>query len=220
MAEAGCYRPRYLNIQRPNYLWTIRHSSARSADNLITYRNCRRDSRARAYPPLCVDVAYQACMSIEPSDRGVLCWGCQRAKVPLAGRGPVMRSVGAGPAEIAVAPVTGQLAGQIQRDRATVIVSARFPVSRLRPEVWRPAAAAGNVGKAGAPAVTGPLRPGNVAASGVSWGTLSRAPEGKECGRGAGRPAGRTRGARRPAGQGRRRLQQRPGAARRGRGRQ
>ena len=23
-----CYRPRYLNIQRLNYLWTIRHSSA------------------------------------------------------------------------------------------------------------------------------------------------------------------------------------------------
>jgi len=25
-----------LNIQRLNYLWTIRHNSARSADNLIT----------------------------------------------------------------------------------------------------------------------------------------------------------------------------------------
>jgi hypothetical protein len=36
MAEAGCYRPRYLNIQRLNCLWTIRHSSAMSADNLIT----------------------------------------------------------------------------------------------------------------------------------------------------------------------------------------
>jgi hypothetical protein len=35
MAEAGCYRPRYLNIQRLNYLWTIRNNSARSADNLI-----------------------------------------------------------------------------------------------------------------------------------------------------------------------------------------
>ncbi len=33
---AGCYRPRYLNIQRLNYLWTIRHSSARIASNLIT----------------------------------------------------------------------------------------------------------------------------------------------------------------------------------------
>jgi hypothetical protein len=32
----GCYRPRYLNIQRLNYLWTIRHSSARIAGNLIT----------------------------------------------------------------------------------------------------------------------------------------------------------------------------------------
>ena len=32
----GCYRPRYLNIQRLNYLWTIRHSSARMAGNLIT----------------------------------------------------------------------------------------------------------------------------------------------------------------------------------------
>jgi hypothetical protein len=31
-----CYRPRYLNIQRLNYLWTIRHSSARIAGNLIT----------------------------------------------------------------------------------------------------------------------------------------------------------------------------------------
>ena len=31
-----CYRPSYLNIQRPNYLWTIRHSSARIAGNLIT----------------------------------------------------------------------------------------------------------------------------------------------------------------------------------------
>jgi hypothetical protein len=25
---ARCYRPRYLNIQRLNYLWTVRHSSA------------------------------------------------------------------------------------------------------------------------------------------------------------------------------------------------
>jgi hypothetical protein len=32
----GCYRPRYLNIQRLNYLWTIRLSSARIAGNLIT----------------------------------------------------------------------------------------------------------------------------------------------------------------------------------------
>ena len=32
----GCYRPRYLNIQRLNYLWTIRHSSARIAGNMIT----------------------------------------------------------------------------------------------------------------------------------------------------------------------------------------
>jgi len=31
-----CYRPRYLNIQRLNYLWTIRHGSARIAGNLIT----------------------------------------------------------------------------------------------------------------------------------------------------------------------------------------
>jgi hypothetical protein len=31
-----CYRPRYLNIQRLNYLCTIRHSSARIAGNLIT----------------------------------------------------------------------------------------------------------------------------------------------------------------------------------------
>jgi hypothetical protein len=34
--EHCCYRPRYLNIQRLNYLWTIRHSSARIAGNLIT----------------------------------------------------------------------------------------------------------------------------------------------------------------------------------------
>jgi len=32
----GCYRPRYLNIQRLDYLWTIRLSSARIAGNLIT----------------------------------------------------------------------------------------------------------------------------------------------------------------------------------------
>jgi len=31
-----CYRPRYLNTQRLNYLWTIRHSSARIAGNLVT----------------------------------------------------------------------------------------------------------------------------------------------------------------------------------------
>jgi hypothetical protein len=31
-----CYRPCYLNIQRLNYLWTIRHSSARIAGNLVT----------------------------------------------------------------------------------------------------------------------------------------------------------------------------------------
>jgi len=31
-----CYRPRYLNIQRLNYLWTIRHSSARIAGDLAT----------------------------------------------------------------------------------------------------------------------------------------------------------------------------------------
>jgi site-specific recombinase XerD len=31
-----CYRPRYLNIQWLNYLWTIRHSSARIAGNRIT----------------------------------------------------------------------------------------------------------------------------------------------------------------------------------------
>jgi hypothetical protein len=30
------YRPRYLTIQRLNYLWAIRHSSARIADNVIT----------------------------------------------------------------------------------------------------------------------------------------------------------------------------------------
>jgi len=34
--EARCYRPRYLNIQRLDYLWTIRHSSAGIAGNLIT----------------------------------------------------------------------------------------------------------------------------------------------------------------------------------------
>jgi transposase len=34
--RSGCYRPRYLNIQRLNYLWTIRRSSARIAGNLIT----------------------------------------------------------------------------------------------------------------------------------------------------------------------------------------
>ena len=33
---SSSYRPRYLNIQRLNYLWTIRHSSARIAGNLIT----------------------------------------------------------------------------------------------------------------------------------------------------------------------------------------
>jgi hypothetical protein len=33
---AWCYRPRYLNIQRLNYLWTIRRSSARIAGNLVT----------------------------------------------------------------------------------------------------------------------------------------------------------------------------------------
>jgi hypothetical protein len=32
---ARCYRSRYLNIQRLNNLWTIRHSSARIAGNLI-----------------------------------------------------------------------------------------------------------------------------------------------------------------------------------------
>ena len=32
----SCYRPRYLNIQRLTYLWTIRHSSARIVGNLIT----------------------------------------------------------------------------------------------------------------------------------------------------------------------------------------
>jgi hypothetical protein len=32
----SCHRPRYLNIQRLNYLWTIQHSSARIAGNLIT----------------------------------------------------------------------------------------------------------------------------------------------------------------------------------------
>jgi hypothetical protein len=32
----ACYRPRYLNIQRLNYLWTIRHSLARIAGNPIT----------------------------------------------------------------------------------------------------------------------------------------------------------------------------------------
>jgi len=36
LSEDPCYRPRYLNIQRLNYLWTIRHSSARIAGNLIT----------------------------------------------------------------------------------------------------------------------------------------------------------------------------------------
>ena len=35
-AAGGCYRTRYLNIQRLNYLWTIRHSSARIAGNLVT----------------------------------------------------------------------------------------------------------------------------------------------------------------------------------------
>ena len=33
---ARCYRPRYLDIQRLNYLWTIRQSSPRLACNLIT----------------------------------------------------------------------------------------------------------------------------------------------------------------------------------------
>jgi hypothetical protein len=32
----GCYRPRYLNIQWLNYLWTIRRSSARIAGNQVT----------------------------------------------------------------------------------------------------------------------------------------------------------------------------------------
>jgi hypothetical protein len=35
-SRATCYRTPYLNIQRLNYLWTIRHSSARIAGNLIT----------------------------------------------------------------------------------------------------------------------------------------------------------------------------------------
>ena len=30
-AGASCYRPRYLNTQRLNYLWTIRHGCARTA---------------------------------------------------------------------------------------------------------------------------------------------------------------------------------------------
>src|SRR6185437_14352917 len=34
--EDWCYRPRYLNIQQLNYLWTIRHSSARIAGHLVT----------------------------------------------------------------------------------------------------------------------------------------------------------------------------------------
>jgi hypothetical protein len=34
--QERCYRPRYLNIQRLNYLSTIRHSSARIVGNLIT----------------------------------------------------------------------------------------------------------------------------------------------------------------------------------------
>jgi hypothetical protein len=36
LGSSMCYRPRYLNIQRLNYLWTIRHSSARIAGNPIT----------------------------------------------------------------------------------------------------------------------------------------------------------------------------------------
>jgi hypothetical protein len=36
----GCYRPRYLIIQRLNYLWTIRHSSLRMAGNLGCRRRC------------------------------------------------------------------------------------------------------------------------------------------------------------------------------------
>jgi hypothetical protein len=46
--HATCYRPRYLNIQRLNYLWTIRHCSARIVGNMITQRDCRRGlGRAR-----------------------------------------------------------------------------------------------------------------------------------------------------------------------------
>jgi hypothetical protein len=36
LGRACCYRPRYLNIQRLNYLWTIRLNSARIAGNLVT----------------------------------------------------------------------------------------------------------------------------------------------------------------------------------------
>jgi len=58
--------------------------------------------------------------------------------------------------------------------------------------------------------------PSNVATSGVTWGNVAPRAGVKGCGRGAGRPPGGTRGAPRPAGQGRRRLQRRAGAARRG----
>jgi hypothetical protein len=67
MAEAGCYRPRYLNIQRLNYLWTIRHSSARIAGNLITSRDCRR-GLARAYP-LCTATRAGATNSVSCAER-------------------------------------------------------------------------------------------------------------------------------------------------------
>ena len=50
LRPSGCYRPRYLNTQRLNCLWTVRHSSARIAGNLITWCDCRR-LRVRAYPP-------------------------------------------------------------------------------------------------------------------------------------------------------------------------
>jgi hypothetical protein len=36
IGRAAGVLPRYLNIQRLNYLWTIRHSSARIAGNLVT----------------------------------------------------------------------------------------------------------------------------------------------------------------------------------------
>jgi hypothetical protein len=34
--DTACYRPRYLNIGRLNYLWMIRHRPARTAASLIT----------------------------------------------------------------------------------------------------------------------------------------------------------------------------------------
>jgi hypothetical protein len=91
--SAWCHRPRYLNIQRPSYLATIRQGFAGITGRLITMRECRRGcccARTGRSAPL----PGRGCCATKSHPNG--CYGHAMSSSVVTKRSPIASCAGAG----------------------------------------------------------------------------------------------------------------------------